>query len=150
MSLFTQAIVADMYGLRLDMAQLADALGIAVNTIYNRIGQGTFDIPTYIDGKARWCDYRDVAAYLDRVRDAMEERHSNRVDRVLTWVPIAKYCADTGEALADIKKRLRTGDWLTDRHARVPAGATGMWINLKAVNDWAAGIKPSSLHGDDS
>jgi predicted DNA-binding transcriptional regulator AlpA len=69
MSLMTQAIVAETYGLRLTMDQLAKALGIARNTIYNHVAKGTFTIPTYLDGGQRWADYRDVAAYLDACRD---------------------------------------------------------------------------------
>lgn len=67
MSLLHEAIVVEKYGLRLTMDQLADALGIAVNTIYNQIAQGTFKVQTYLDGK-RYADYRDVAAYLDQMR----------------------------------------------------------------------------------
>lgn len=40
MSLMTQAIVAETYGLRLSMDQLAKALGIARNTIYNHLAYG--------------------------------------------------------------------------------------------------------------
>lgn len=68
MSLITQAIVAETYGLRLTMDQLAKALGIARNTIYNHVAKGTFSIPTYLDGGQRWSDYRDVAEYLDSCR----------------------------------------------------------------------------------
>ena len=68
MSLMTQAIVAETYGLRLTMDQLAKALGIARNTIYNRVAKGEFTVPTYLDGGQRWADYRDVAAYLDACR----------------------------------------------------------------------------------
>ena len=67
-SLMTQAIVAETYGLRLTMDQLAKALGIARNTIYNNVAKGTFNLPTYLDGGQRWADYRDVAAYLDAGR----------------------------------------------------------------------------------
>lgn len=71
MSLVTQAIIAETYGLRLNMEQLAHALGIARQTVYNKIAAGTFEIPTYVDG-TRWCDYRDVSTYLDACRARAE------------------------------------------------------------------------------
>ena len=52
MSLLHEAIVAEKYGLRLTVDQLADALSIAKNTIYNQVAQGVFKIPTYLDGCA--------------------------------------------------------------------------------------------------
>lgn len=70
MSLLHEAIVAEKYGLRLTMDQLADALGIATNTIYNQVASGKLKVKTYLDGKQRWADYRDVASYLDEQRDA--------------------------------------------------------------------------------
>ena len=74
MSLMTQAIVADKYGLRLTMAQLADAIGLAKQTIYNQIAKDEFKVKTYVDGGQRWCDYRDLAAFLDGCRDRAETR----------------------------------------------------------------------------
>lgn len=68
MSLMTAAIVAEQYGLRLTMDQLAQALGLARNTIYNQIAGGSFAVPTYTDGGKRWADYRDVANYVDECR----------------------------------------------------------------------------------
>ena len=68
MSLLQEAIVAEKYGLRLTVDQLSYALSIAKNTIYNQVAQGVFKIPTYLDGKCRYADYRDVARYLDEVR----------------------------------------------------------------------------------
>lgn len=68
MSLLHEAIVAEKYGLRLTVDQIADALGLARNTIYNQIAQGTFKVKTYVDGGKRYADYRDLAAYLDEVR----------------------------------------------------------------------------------
>lgn len=68
MSLLTQAYLLDKYGPRLNVEQLAEVLGMAVGTIYNQVGASRFPIPTYVDGKARWADYRDVATYLDDCR----------------------------------------------------------------------------------
>lgn len=53
MSLMTQAIVSDKYGLRMTMAQLADAIGLAKQTIYNQIAKGEFKVKTYVDGGQR-------------------------------------------------------------------------------------------------
>lgn len=68
MSLLHEAIIVEKYGLRLTVDQVADALGLAAQTIYNRIAKGEFKVPTYIDGGKRFCDYRDLAAYLDQAR----------------------------------------------------------------------------------
>lgn len=68
-SLLSQAILADRYGLRLTMEQLAEVLTMAKTTIYNQISAGTFPVKTYVDGAKRFADYRDVAAYLDECRE---------------------------------------------------------------------------------
>ena len=70
MSLLHEAIVAEKYGLRLTVDQMADALNLARNTIYNQIAADKFMVKTYVDGGKRYCDYRDLAAYLDSVRGA--------------------------------------------------------------------------------
>jgi predicted DNA-binding transcriptional regulator AlpA len=68
MSLLTQAYLLDKYGPRLNIEQLAEVLGMAKGTIYNQVSAQTFPVPTYVDAKQRWSDYRDVAAYLDQCR----------------------------------------------------------------------------------
>jgi hypothetical protein len=68
MSLLHEAIVAEKYGLRLTVEQLGKALCLAPQTIYNKIAKGEFNVPTYVDGGKRYCDYRDVAQYLDSLR----------------------------------------------------------------------------------
>lgn len=55
MSLVTQMIVAEKYGARLEMEQLAQELGADAK-----------EIPTYEDAGQRFADYRDVAAFFDR------------------------------------------------------------------------------------
>lgn len=67
MSLLTQAYLIEKYGPRLSMKQLAEVLGITVNTLYNQRTSGTLAVPTYEDGQ-RWADYRDVAKHLDDCR----------------------------------------------------------------------------------
>ncbi len=69
MSLVTQAFVAERYGLRLGMEQLAQVLGITKGTIHNQISAGTFPVKTYLDGGKRWADYRHVAEHLDACRE---------------------------------------------------------------------------------
>lgn len=62
MSLMTQAYLLEKYGPRLAIEHLAEVLGMAKGTIYNQISAQTFPVPTYVDAKQRWADYRDVAA----------------------------------------------------------------------------------------
>ena len=68
MSFLTQAYLLDRFGLRLTVEQLSEALGMPIGTVYNQLSKGALGIPTYIDAKRRWADYRDVADYLDRRR----------------------------------------------------------------------------------
>lgn len=69
MSLLTQAILAEKYGLRLTVQQLGEVLDMDANTIYNQVAQGVFKVKTYLDGKRRFADFRDVADYLDAQRE---------------------------------------------------------------------------------
>lgn len=69
MSILTQAFLLDKYGPRLTMDQLGDVLGIAKQTIMNRIAKEEFEVATYVDGGKRFADYRDVATYLDGCRE---------------------------------------------------------------------------------
>ncbi|WP_124458970.1 excisionase [Variovorax sp. KBW07] len=57
----------------------------------------------------------------------------------LGWVPINRYCELFGETPDAVDKRLRSGHWLRDVHVRHPVGSKQSWINIQAVNDWAAG-----------
>ena len=68
-SLVTQMIVAEKYGLRLSIEQLASVLGISKGTVYNQLSSETFPVTTYLDSGKRWADYRYVAEYLDCCRD---------------------------------------------------------------------------------
>lgn len=68
MSLLTQAIVVDRYGLRLGVDKLAEVMGITKGSVYNQLSAGTFPIRTYLDQGKRYADYRDVADYLDQCR----------------------------------------------------------------------------------
>lgn len=66
---------------------------------------------------------------------------------MLNWVPLSEYCAQSNETPAAVDARLRRGHWLKGVHARKPEGAKELWINLKAVDDWAAGRQPAHKHG---
>ncbi len=68
MSLLTQIIVAEKYGLRLTMEQLAEVLDLAKGTLYNKVTAGACPVPTYVDGNKRWADHRDVAKHFDDMR----------------------------------------------------------------------------------
>lgn len=68
MSLITQAFIVERYGLRLNIEQLAEVLGISKGAVYNQISAGTCPVKTYIDGGKRWADYRDVAKHIDECR----------------------------------------------------------------------------------
>lgn len=54
---------------RLTTAELAVVLNIDAGTIRNKSINNTFPVHTYIDGRQRFADIRDVADYLDRKRD---------------------------------------------------------------------------------
>lgn len=69
MSLLTQAYLLEKFGPRLNVDQLASVLGMKPNTIYNKVSSGTFEVKTYVDGRERFADYRDVAEYFDECRD---------------------------------------------------------------------------------
>ena len=68
MSITTTLFLMEKYGPRMTMEQLGQALGLATPSIHNRIGRGELAIPTYVDGKLRYADTRDVAEYLDLKR----------------------------------------------------------------------------------
>lgn len=69
MSILTQMVLIEKYGLRVDLEQLATILDTTAPNIRRRMSEHTFEIPTYLDGGRRWADVRDVADYLDRRRE---------------------------------------------------------------------------------
>ncbi len=69
MSLITQAFIVERYGLRLNIEQLAEILGVSKGAVYNQISAGSLPVKTYLDGGKRWADYRDVAKHLDTCRE---------------------------------------------------------------------------------
>ncbi len=66
---------------------------------------------------------------------------------MLSWVPQSRYLELSSETADIVNKRLQTGIWLAGVHARVPEGSKQRWINLRAVEDWAAGRGPAHTHG---
>jgi 2-hydroxychromene-2-carboxylate isomerase len=69
MSFLSYAYMLEKYGLRLTIEQLSAALSMPTSSIHNAISKGTFGIPTYLDGKRRYADYRDVLEHLDKCRE---------------------------------------------------------------------------------
>lgn len=69
MTLITTLFLMERYGPRMNMEQLAQALGLAASSLHGRLARGELTLPTYVDGKMRYADTRDVAEYLDRLRD---------------------------------------------------------------------------------
>lgn len=65
MSLVTQMLVAEQYGLRLDIPALAKITGMKPGSIHNAISAETFPIATYVDCGKRWASYHEVARHLD-------------------------------------------------------------------------------------
>ena len=68
MSILTQAMIFEKYGLRLSMDQLSEVLSIKKTTLYNQVSAGTCPVKTYTDGGKRWADFRDVAEHFDSMR----------------------------------------------------------------------------------
>jgi hypothetical protein len=69
MSMITTLFLMERYGPRMNMEQLAHALCLAPSSLHGRIARGEAMVPTYVDGKMRYADTRDVAEYLDRLRE---------------------------------------------------------------------------------
>ena len=79
--LATKAMIADRYGLRLDMNQLAEVLNLSPHTLYIQIMEGTLAVPTYKEGRRRWASYDAVADYLDAKSEEAEAEHKKKPGR---------------------------------------------------------------------
>lgn len=75
MSILTQMVLVEKYGLRVDLEGLAKILDTTAPNLRRKISEGTMEIPTYLDGGRRWADVRDVAEYLDRRREEARQGH---------------------------------------------------------------------------
>lgn len=52
------------YGVRLDMDQLAEFMGIKRSTLDTKVSRETMPMQTYKEGKHRYCNVTVLAAYL--------------------------------------------------------------------------------------
>ncbi|MEQ0775944.1 hypothetical protein ABLT15_26925 [Paraburkholderia tropica] len=59
----------------LNIEEVADTIGLAVQTIHNQQSEGTFPIPMRKQGKRWFADARDVAEYLDTQRELARKAH---------------------------------------------------------------------------
>ena len=75
MSLLTQMVLIEKYGLRVDLERVAEILETTPPNIRRKISDTTFPIPTYLDNGKRWADIRDVAEYLDQRRQEARQVH---------------------------------------------------------------------------
>ena len=75
MSILTQMVLIEKYGLRVDLEKLAAILDSTPPNLRRMISAHTLQIPTYIDGGRRWADVRDVAEYLDQRRQEARQVH---------------------------------------------------------------------------
>ena len=75
-TLVTQLYLLEKYGPRLTTEQLAEVLTSDAGTILNQVSAGTFGVPTYVDGRRRFADVSDVAAYLAAKRASAAPRAS--------------------------------------------------------------------------
>jgi hypothetical protein len=58
------------YGHRLTIEQMAEELTLGVQTVYNKIYRNSCPVPTYKEGKRRWCSTKVLAAYLEAKANA--------------------------------------------------------------------------------
>ena len=77
-SLVLQACVFEVYGARLDTKALAKVLNLAEGTVRNKISDGSFPVPTYLDNGTRYADFRDVAQHLEHCRALASSQRPDR------------------------------------------------------------------------
>lgn len=53
----------------LTLEEACSEIGMAKGTAHNKIGNGTFPLPSRIAGKNRIVDVRDLGEYIDRERE---------------------------------------------------------------------------------
>jgi len=61
--LIFEIVLAEKYGPRLTMQELAEVLKINLKNLQNRLAQKSINIPTYKDG-VRYCLVPDVVKYI--------------------------------------------------------------------------------------
>lgn len=57
-NLLAQAYLIERYGLRLNVEQLAEVLGMSAGAVRNQVSEDRFPIPTYVDQGKRFADHR--------------------------------------------------------------------------------------------
>lgn len=79
MSLISQMVLIEKHGMRVDLERLATILETTAPTLRRKISDGSMEIPTYVDGGKRWADIRDVAEYLDAMREQARLGHRGAI-----------------------------------------------------------------------
>lgn len=69
------------------------------------------------------------------VSDTPYERRTAVV--ALECIPISMYCAQTGETLDAVNKRIQRGIWREGTHVLKIEGVKERWIDLAEVSTWA-------------
>lgn len=59
---------------RLTIDEVAHEMGVKSGTVRNQISDGTFPVPSYIEGRNRWVDVRELGAYFDRMFEEARAR----------------------------------------------------------------------------
>lgn len=60
---------------RLSLAELADFMGVSLHRAQNMKSAGELPVPVYKEGRNWYCDLRDMAAYLDAMRESAKQAH---------------------------------------------------------------------------
>lgn len=60
---------------RITMAELADFMGVSLHRAQNMKSAGELPVPVYKEGRNVYADLRDVAAYLDSMRESAKLEH---------------------------------------------------------------------------
>ena len=63
-----EQVILDKYGPSLTTAQVAEAIGYSIASVYCYLSRETFEIPMSGTRKKRRADFREVARYLDARR----------------------------------------------------------------------------------
>lgn len=58
---------------RLSLGELADFKGVSLHRAQNMKSAGELPVPVYKEGRNVYCDLRDVAAYLDAMRESARQ-----------------------------------------------------------------------------
>lgn len=66
----TFLLIAQYQKPRLGMQEIADLMGVSLDTARNLMYKGQMPIPTYKEGGRVFADIRDVAEYLDKMRES--------------------------------------------------------------------------------